>query len=307
MRYAVIGTGAVGGYYGGRLANAGHDVHFLLHSDYDYIKQNGLQVDSCNGSFHLDSPNIYHSTADMPKADVVIVALKTTRNQLLKELLPTLLHSETLVLLIQNGIGPEPELQQWFPDLYIAAGLAFICSAKTEPGRVNHQCYGNINIGNYSCKNTEIIDCLMSDFIQSGINAALVEYHEARWKKAVWNMPFNGMTVVMNAQTDKLLAQPDTLSLIRRQMLEVIGAAQALGVKNIDATFADKMIENTIKMVPYSPSMKLDYEYHRPMEIDFLYTNAIKAAHSVGYAMPCLEMLEAQLRFIDSHNCSSEQ
>jgi len=237
----------------------------------------------------------------------VIVALKTTRNQLLKELLPPLLHSETLVLLIQNGIGPEPELQQWFPNLYIAAGLAFICSAKTEPGRVNHQCYGNINIGNYSCKNTEIIDCLMSDFMQSGINAALVEYHEARWKKAVWNMPFNGMTVVMNAQTDKLLAQPDTLSLIRRQMLEVIGAAQALGVKNIDATFADKMIENTIKMVPYSPSMKLDYEYHRPMEIDFLYTNAIKAAHSVGYAMPCLEMLEAQLRFIDSHNCSSEQ
>lgn len=307
MRYAVIGTGAVGGYYGGRLANAGHDVHFLLHSDYDYIKQNGLQVDSCNGSFHLDSPNIYRSTADMPKADVVIVALKTTRNQLLKELLPTLLHSETLVLLIQNGIGPEPELQQWFPNLYIAAGLAFICSAKTEPGRVNHQCYGNINIGNYSCKNTEIIDCLMSDFIQSGINAALVEYHEARWKKAVWNMPFNGMTVVMNAQTDKLLAQPDTLSLIRRQMLEVIGAAQALGVQNIDATFADKMIENTIKMVPYSPSMKLDYEYHRPMEIDFLYTNAIKAAHSVGYTMPCLEMLEAQLRFIDSHNCSSEQ
>lgn len=307
MRYAVIGTGAVGGYYGGRLANAGHDVHFLLHSDYDYIKQNGLQVDSCNGSFHLDSPNIYRCTADMPKADVVIVALKTTRNQLLKELLPPLLHSETLVLLIQNGIGPEPELQQWFPNLYIAAGLAFICSAKTEPGRVNHQCYGNINIGNYSCKNTEIIDCLMSDFMQSGINAALVEYHEARWKKAVWNMPFNGMTVVMNAQTDKLLAQPDTLSLIRRQMLEVIGAAQALGVKNIDATFADKMIENTIKMVPYSPSMKLDYEYHRPMEIDFLYTNAIKAAHSIGYAMPCLEMLEAQLRFIDSHNCSSEQ
>lgn len=307
MRYAVIGTGAVGGYYGGRLANAGHDVHFLLHSDYDYIKQNGLQVDSCNGSFHLDRPNIYRSTADMPKADVVIVALKTTRNQLLKELLPPLLHSETLVLLIQNGIGPEPELQQWFPNLYIAAGLAFICSAKTEPGRVNHQCYGNINIGNYSCKNTEIIGCLMSDFMQSGINAALVEYHEARWKKAVWNMPFNGMTVVMNAQTDKLLAQPDTLSLIRRQMLEVIGAAQALGVKNIDATFADKMIENTIKMVPYSPSMKLDYEYHRPMEIDFLYTNAIKAAHSVGYAMPCLEMLEAQLRFIDSHNCSSEQ
>jgi 2-dehydropantoate 2-reductase len=153
MKYAVIGTGAVGGYYGGRLANAGLDVHFLMHSDYEYVREHGLQVDSCDGSFHLDSPNVYASTADMPKADVVIVALKTTRNHLLKELLPPLLHEETLVLLIQNGIGPEVELQKSFPNQYLAAGLAFICSAKTEPGRVNHQCYGSINIGNYSCKN----------------------------------------------------------------------------------------------------------------------------------------------------------
>ena len=146
MKYAIIGTGAVGGYYGGRLAHAGNEVHFLLHSDYDYVHEHGLQVDSCDGSFHLDAPNIYHTTADMPKVDVVIVALKTTRNHMLKELLPPLLHPETLVLLIQNGIGPEPILQQQFPNLYLAAGLAFICSAKTEPGRVNHQCYGSINI-----------------------------------------------------------------------------------------------------------------------------------------------------------------
>ena len=138
----------------------------------------------------------------------------------------------------------------------------------------------------------------MSDFMQSGINAALVEYHEARWKKAVWNMPFNGMTVALNTQTDQLLAHPATRELIRRQMLEVIGAAQALGVRNIDATFADRMIENTLKMTPYSPSMKLDYDFHRPMEIHFLYTRAIKEAHRVGFSMPCLEMLEAELRFL---------
>lgn len=302
MRYAIIGTGAVGGYYGGRLANGGCDVHFLLHSDYEYVKENGLQVDSCDGSFHINKPNVYSSTADMPKADVVIVALKTTRNHLLAELLPPLLHEKTLVLLIQNGIGPEPELQRVFPGLYIAAGLAFICSAKTEPGRVNHQCYGNINIGNYSCSDNGITERLMSDFASSGITAALVEYEEARWKKAVWNMPFNGMTVVMNAQTDMLLKMPETQALIRRQMLEVIGAAQALGVKNIDESFADRMIENTLRMTPYSPSMKLDYDYHRPMEIECLYTNAIKAAHSAGYSMPCLEMLEAQLRFLNSRN-----
>ena len=298
MKYAIIGTGAVGGYYGGRLANAGHDVHFLLHSDYEFVRKNGMQVDSCNGSFHLPRPNVYHSVHDMPQADVVIVALKTTRNALLAELLPPLLHPQTLVLLIQNGIGLEPDVQKMFPGLWLAAGLAFICSAKSGPGQVNHQCYGHINIGNYSCPNARVMEQLIADFNASGIKAAEVEYHEARWKKAVWNMPFNGMTVVMDAQTDKLLRNPSTMALIRRQMLEVIGAARALGVQNIDESFADRMIQNTLDMVPYSPSMKLDHDFHRPMEIDYLYTRAIAEAHKVGFAMPCLEMLEAQLRFI---------
>lgn len=298
MKYAIIGTGAVGGYYGGRLANAGHDVHFLLHSDYEYVRENGFHVESCNGSFHLPRPNVYHSVHDMPQADVVIVALKTTRNALLAELLPPLLHSQTLVLLIQNGIGLEPDVQKMFPGLWLAAGLAFICSAKTGPGQVSHQCYGHINIGNYSCPDAHIMEQLIADFNASGIKAAEVEYHEARWKKAVWNMPFNGMTVVMDAQTDKLLQNPSTMALIRRQMLEVIGAARALGVQNIDESFADRMIQNTLDMVPYSPSMKLDHDFHRPMEIDYLYTRAIAEAHKAGFAMPCLEMLEAQLRFI---------
>lgn len=298
MKYAIIGTGAVGGYYGGRLANAGHDVHFLLHSDYEYVRENGFHVESCNGSFHLPRPNVYHSVHDMPQADVVIVALKTTRNALLAELLPPLLHPQTLVLLIQNGIGLEPDVQKMFPGLWLAAGLAFICSAKTGPGQVSHQCYGHINIGNYSCPDARIMEQLIADFNASGIKTAEVEYHEARWKKAVWNMPFNGMTVVMDAQTDKLLQNPSTMALIRRQMLEVIGAARALGVQNIDESFADRMIQNTLDMVPYSPSMKLDHDFHRPMEIDYLYTRAIAEAHKAGFAMPCLEMLEAQLRFI---------
>ena len=306
MKYAIIGTGAVGGFYGGKLANAGKDVHFLLHSDYEYVKKNGLQIDSCDGSFHIAAPNVYNNTLDMPKADIVIVALKTIRNHLLNQLLPPLLHKETLVLLIQNGIGPEPELQKHFPDLYLAAGLAFICSAKTEPGRVNHQCYGSINIGNYSCKNETLFKTMIADFIEAGIKTAEIEYNEARWKKAVWTMPFNGMTVVMNAQTNELLAHPATMQLIRRQMLEVIGAAKALGVKNIDESFADKMIENTLNMTPYSPSMKLDYDFHRPMEIEYLYSNAIAEAHRIGYSMPCLEMLEAQLKFLNKKQCETK-
>lgn len=303
MRYAIIGTGAIGAYYGAKLAHAGNDVHFLLHSDYDYVKEHGLQVDSCDGSFHLDAPQVYRSTADMPDADVVIVALKTTNNsRLLPELLTPLLHTDPTVLLIQNGIGVEADVQKMFPKTQLAAGLAFICSAKSEPGRVNHQCYGSINIGNYSCHDTAQLKRLIADFDAAGVKAAEVDYHEARWKKAVWNMPFNGMTVALDAQTDKILANAATRQLIYDQMLEVIGAAQALGVKGLDSTFADKMIESTLQMTPYSPSMKLDYDFRRPMEIDYIYSHPIAEARAAGFDMPKLAMLEAELRFLDAKN-----
>ena len=300
MRYGVIGMGAIGGFYGAKLAHAGKEVHFLSHSDYQYVKERGLQVDSCDGSFHLPQINAYGAASDMPKCDVVLIGLKTVNNHLLPELLPPLLKEDTLVVLIQNGIGVEEDVQKIFPEVQLAAGLAFICSAKTEPGRVNHQCYGYINIGNYSCKQQEKIDEVVDDFRKAGVDANEVEYLEARWKKAVWNMPFNGMTVALNTQTDILLQHPSTLQLIKDQMMEVIEAAQACGVKNIDESFAEKMIYNTVHMTPYSPSMKLDFDFKRPMEINYLYTRPIEKAREAGYQMRKLEMLEQELRFLES-------
>lgn len=298
MRYGIIGTGAIGGYYGGKLAHSGQEVHFLFHKDYDFVRENGLQVDSCDGSFHLDHVNAYASTADMPKCDVILVGLKTINNHLLPKLLSPLLHENSVVVLIQNGIGVEADVQQMFPNTALIAGLAFICSAKTEPGRVNHQCYGSINLGNYSCKDERLFNTILNDFTNAGIRAGSVPYEEARWKKAVWNMPFNGMTVALNTQTDLLLQHPDTRQLIRDLMMEVIDAARHLGVTGIDESFADKMIETTDAMTPYSPSMKLDFDFHRPMEIHYIYTRPIEIARAAGFRMAKLEMLEAELRFL---------
>ena len=298
MRYGIVGTGAIGGYYGSKLAYSGQEVHFLSHSDYQFVKERGMQVDSCDGSFHLDYVNVYQYAQDMPKCDVVLVGLKTINNHLLPELLPPLLHERTVVVLIQNGIGVEADVQQMFPDAQLVAGLAFICSAKTEPGRVNHQCYGSINLGNYSCKDENLFNAILDDFTNAGIQAASVPYEEARWKKAVWNMPFNGMTVALNTRTDLLLKNPSTRQLIRDLMMEVVGASRALGISGVDEAFVEKMIQMTDEMTPYSPSMKLDFDFHRQMEIHYLYTRPIEIAREAGFRMSKLEMLEAELRFL---------
>ena len=300
MKYGGIGTGAIGGYYGAKLARAGQEVQFLLHKDYEYVKANGLQVDSCDGSFHIEA-NAYARTADMPQCDVVLVCLKSVNNGKLKELLPPLLHEHTLVVMIQNGIGIEPDVQAMFPGVQLAAGLAFICSAKTEPGRVSHQCYGSINLANYSCRDERLFEAVVSEFRAAGIETGQVEYHEARWKKAVWNMPFNGMTVALHTQTDLLLRDPSTRQLIRDQMMEVVGASRALGVSGVDEAFVEKMIQMTDEMTPYSPSMRLDYDFHRPMEIHYLYTRPIEIAREAGFPMPKLEMLEAELKFLQKN------
>ena len=294
--------GAIGGFYGGKLAHAGRTVRFLSHSDYEYVLQHGLQIDSCDGNFRLEHIDAYGNPADMPKSDVIIVGLKSVKNHdVLLDLLRPIIHDDVVVVLIQNGIGLEEDLQRVFPQLHIVAGLAFICSAKVGPGHVSHQCYGSINLGNYSCPEAQF-QALLQDFQDAGFQAAEVPYLEARWKKAVWNMPFNGMTVALNTSTDRLLKNPATRQLIYDQMMEVIGAANALGVNTLTADFADKMMQMTDEMVPYSPSMKLDFDFKRPMEIEYLYTRPIAEAKKVGFEMPKLAMLEAELKFIEELN-----
>jgi len=307
MRYSVIGTGGIGGYYGGRLAQAGCDVHFLLHSDYDHVKAHGLKVDSVNGSFILEQPRVYHNAQEMPLSDVVLVCLKTTNNHLLPGLLESVVGAHSIVILIQNGIGVEEDVQEKMPNVQLEAGLAFICTAKIAPGHINHQCYGHINLGNYSCKDASRLAMIAEDFMHAGIPTQFVEYEEARWKKAVWNMPFNGMTVALNTLTDLLLSHPATRRLIRQQMMEIVRATKHQGIRGINEAFVEKMISMTVEMVPNSPSMKLDFDFHRPMEIKYNYTRPLEKARAVGMPMPKLEMLEAELRFLEQKTMQERQ
>lgn len=299
MRYGIIGTGAIGGYYGGKLANAGKDVHFLFHSDYDYVKREGLKVDSINGDFVIKPINAYYQTDDMPIFDVVLVGLKTSNNHLLSTLLPPIIHDNTIVILIQNGLGMEDELQSTFPKLQITGGMAFICCRKTKEGYIEHLDEGKLNIGSHSNIDKLKLMDIAADFEEAGVPAEIVDLNNARWEKLIWNIPFNGLSVVMNASTDQLINNRYTQQLIYDMMQEVILAANNCGA-HILPKAADKMIEMTEKMVPYLPSMKLDYDNKRTLEIFHIYTKPIATALLNGIEMPKVAMLEKQLRYIES-------
>jgi 2-dehydropantoate 2-reductase len=307
IRYGVIGTGALGGFYGGMLARAGSDVHFLLRGDYEYVRENGLMVDSIMGDFRLPAVSAYADVQAMPPCDVLLVCIKTTENGSLPDLLRPLLRPGSVALLLQNGLGVEEDLAARLPEAEIAGGLAFICSQKTGPGHIRHLDYGKLDIGSYNVKNTVVLNQIFDDFRAAGVPAELSEdLRFSRWRKLVWNVPFNGLTVVMNTTTDRLLAQDSTRSLVRDIMLEVIHGANRCGVE-LRESLAQKMIDMTLEMIPYAPSMKLDCDNRRPMEIEYIYTRPVGTAARAGFDMPKTAMLESQLRFIGDQflrNCS---
>lgn len=298
IRYGIIGTGALGGFYGGMLARKGHEVHFLFRSDFEHVHRHGLKVDSVNGNFHLPEVNAYPSVSRMPVCDVILVCLKTTGNHLLPELIKPLLHPGTVVVLLQNGLGLEETLSARLPGVQLAGGLAFICSNKIGPGHIHHLDYGKLIIGSHNVLDPEILKQVAEDFLEVGVHAELSgDLRFARWQKLVWNVPFNGMTVVLNTTTDRLIADESARALAFEMMLEVIRGANQCGVP-LKESLAQQMIDMTIKMKPYAPSMKLDYDFRRPMEIEYIYSKPIETALKAGFVMHKISVLEKQLRFI---------
>ena len=297
---AVVGTGAVGGYYGGLLQRAGHRVHFLLHSDYDHVRKNGLRVDSVNGDFQLPEVSAYDDPAKMPRCDLAIVALKTTANHLLPEILPHLLGERGVVLTLQNGLGGDAAAARIVGPDRVVGGLCFLCSNKVGPGHIRHLDYGLVTLGEYRPDGqpggvTPRLEKLAETLREAGIPVQLAgDLPLARWKKLVWNIPFNGMAVVHDALTSDLLKNPETRARCETLMREV-AAASAACARPIDSAFLEKMVENTERMTPYAPSMKLDFDRGHPMEIESIYGNPLRAAATVGVSMPETARLRQQL------------
>jgi len=301
--FAVIGTGAIGGYYGGLLARAGYAVHFLLKSDYAHVRDNGLRVDSVNGNFYLEAVNAYAAAEKMPKCDIVIVALKATANDILPEVLPHIVHDSSIVVLLQNGLGGEEYIHTIIPGNRIIGGLCFICSNKIGPGHINHLDYGSMTIGQYSpdgmpLGTTPEMEQLAEIFQQTGIETSLVDdLILARWKKLVWNIPFNGLSVLHNVLTDILVTAPAIREKVHELMREVVQGAAAFG-RSIPETFIEKMLTMTETMEPYKPSMLLDYESGRPMEVEAIYGEPWRRAKEKGCHLPRIGEMYRELKAI---------
>jgi 2-dehydropantoate 2-reductase len=293
---AIIGTGAVGGYYGALLQQAGHHLHFLLRSDFDQVQRQGLKISSPNGDIILPNVHAHASPDTMPPCDLAIVALKTTANHQLQYILPRIIKDAGAALTLQNGLGSDQLIARLIGPERTLGGLCFLCACKVAPGHIVHQDYGLITLGEFSQKGiTPRLESITNLLKEAAIPAQSIEDLKlARWKKLVWNVPFNGLSVLHHCLTDHLISNPALRQLSIDLMHEVVEAA-AVCAGIIEPAFIDQMIDNTEKMVPYAPSMKVDFDNNRPMELESIYGEPIRQACACGIEMPQTNALYLQL------------
>jgi 2-dehydropantoate 2-reductase len=303
FRIAVVGAGAIGSYYGAKLAYYGRDVHFLMRSDLAAVHKRGITVRSKAGNFHVAKVNCHGSTTEIGPSDLVLVAIKSTANQELLELIPPLLHETTMLLTLQNGFGNDDFLAQNFGKERVLGGLCFVCVSRPEPGVVEHYDYGRIALAEYGRYPLPRTHDIAWEFKRCGIVCSVVESLEReRWRKLVWNIPFNGLSITAGGvDTSRILAddklREETLAL----MAEVIAAAGKCGYFLPTAEALEQM-KRTEEMGNYKPSTLIDFEAGKPLEIEAIWGEPLRRALAAGAKMPRLEKLYLQLKKLDQRN-----
>jgi 2-dehydropantoate 2-reductase len=301
-KITIVGSGAVGGYYGARLAQAGHQVHFLVREPtYTAVKNHGWQIRSLAGDFTLtltDIASLTTDTRDIGPSDLVIIALKTTQNDALLTHIPPLLNERTTLLTLQNGLGADDFLAHHFGPARVLGGLCFVCLNTTAPGHIWHQAQGRIALGAYltSTSLDPRLTLLSQHFTAAHVPCTTVtSLAQARWEKLLWNIPYNGLSIAAGGlDTAALMADPHWRLEIRALMEEVLSAAATLDYP-IDPAWITRHLTATAGMGSYRPSSLIDYQSGRPVEIEALWGEPLRRAQAAGATTPRLEKLYHQL------------
>ncbi|PHX44736.1 2-dehydropantoate 2-reductase, partial [Pseudomonas syringae pv. syringae] len=207
-------------------------------SEFDTVAREGLQVKSAvHGELSLKPVQAYRSAAEMPPCDWLLVGTKSTGNAALGPIIRQVAAPNASVLLLQNGLAVEDQLRNVLPDsLHILGGLCFVCVNRVAPGVVAHEAFGAVSVGYHSgpaddeASRMAVVEACAALFKTAGIDApVMANLQQARWQKLVWNVPYNGLSALLQTSTGRLMADPDSQALIRALMDEVVQGAEACG------------------------------------------------------------------------------
>ncbi len=296
-KISVVGAGAIGGYYGAKLLRSGNDVSFVARSDREVLTQTGIEVQLPNETFFVPPVQAVLDPLEIGPCDLVLIALKATAHPSLLKLVAPLLHEKTIILTLENGLGSDELLAAEFGAERVAGGLCFICVNRIAPGKILCLEPGTIALGAFGRAATPEVRAIAELLTAAGIKCSVGDnLAELRWRKLVWNIPFNGLSVAAGGvTTDKLLASPALENELRALMEEVRVAAACFGF-SIPSEFLERQITSTRPMGAYKPSTLVDFLASREIEVEAIWGEPLRRAQNAGAVLPRLSMLYALLK-----------
>jgi 2-dehydropantoate 2-reductase len=294
---AIVGAGALGCYYGARLALAGAEVRFLMRSDREHVRVHGLTLREKDATRRLEKVAAFATAEEIGAVDLVIVTLKTTANAALPDLLPPLLGPDTAVLTLQNGLGNEELIAGLVGPDRVFGGLCYIGVTREGPGEiVGYHTPGRMALGEFGRPASDRVRGIAARFEGFGVKTRVVDkLAEARWQKLVWNVPYNGLAITGGGiSTDRILADPALAVEVRPLMDEIATAARHFG-HEVPEQFIQAQIDVTPGMGAYRPSSLVDYLAGREVEVEAIWGEPLRRAQVAGLAMPRLAKLYAEL------------
>jgi len=316
-RILLVGPGGIGGLYASRLqASRVADVTLVCRSNYVQVSRNGFQVKSVKwGDYHYKPHHVVKTVQDSEGIfDYVVVCTKALPefHDIPETVSPLLQRSkDTCVVLIQNGIG----IEQGFADhVPIISVVAYVGVSQNQPGEIKHTALGKLVLGEYRPTNAptpEILPHKLKEFSEALKTGGVeTEVHDniqiVRWHKLLWNATFNPISILCGGlDTAQMLAQPD----IENSILATMGEIQDLCFKVTGITaFPQELwdgrtyINVTKNLVSgYKPSMLLDFEEKRPMEVEAIIGNILKIARNHNQEMPRLQIIYALISSVSKY------
>lgn len=299
MKVAVYGAGGVGGYFGGRLARAGADVHLIARGAHlDALRRDGLRVESVRGDFSVELPATDDPT-DIGRCDVVLFTVKSFDTEAAARELRPLLTDDTAVISLQNGLDNEETLAAEIGREHVMGGVAYIFSTIADPGVIEHTggptsfTYGELD-GRRSdraervltwCDRAEGMDAELSDAIRTDL-----------WEKAAFICAQAGMTAAVRLPLGEIRHHEESWEMYRRIIDEVCRVGRATGAELGDEVVARWMeFADDLGADSYS-SLHYDMTHGKPMELDALHGAVVRRGREHDVAVPMNEALYAILR-----------
>jgi 2-dehydropantoate 2-reductase len=301
VRVLVYGAGAVGGFFGGLLARAGEDVHFVARgAQLEALRTRGLTIDSRRLGSITVPVSTFESAAAAGLADLVLVCVKTQQLPGIFDDLAAAIGPRTVIVPLQNGVEADEQLSARFPHTAVLPAVVYVGATVDEPGVVTHVASGTIGIGANRDQDRHVLEAVRDTLAKAGQPVHISnDIHRERWHKLMWNAAFNSVSAITGRVPADLLAEPDARSLIVNIMKEVLAVGRECGV-DLRPDDIDKHIAWTEGATGMRTSTMVDREKGRAMEIDGLLGVVVRKGREVGVETPCSAAVFALLDAIDS-------